>query len=467
MKKPKCALLNFVVSLLAVVAVAGYFVLPLFEFSAKITFNEDIARLILTDKDAEKSEEGEDLENEDEDILDVLIKELTEEEITLEFTFSIDTIKFAETAFAMSEIETKKFLYSIIDDLVASLNKDALKNLEDSIARASVSAAIKVELKEMAKNQDKEIENVMDELGIDDTYLDNSTNSILSAIEDENATVDSVATVIVDVVKDVYDKYGNSDLADETFEHLTEENEEELKAEIADIISQFANEDGTFNGDGLISSLIEKLLSAKDSIENEEENEEENEAFVTSSQNLSFIVTKYFNPIEEEETEVKSIEEKIAEAIKASITDEICETAKIAILAIACFIAFCAFWWAFLLLKIIIKMGGKNPLVKLKAPIIFGGLPFIILALLPTVAITIIQTSPSFIHDLLDAETLATLTSIFGKAVELKFASSSVVAFVCGFILFIFGFHYANKRKSIKRVIKQRKRAAKKSAKLY
>ena len=69
MKKPNCAFLNFIVSILAIAAIAGYFFLPLWNISAKVTFTEELSRLILTDSDAEKSEDAEDNE---EDILDVL-----------------------------------------------------------------------------------------------------------------------------------------------------------------------------------------------------------------------------------------------------------------------------------------------------------------------------------------------------------------------------------------------------------
>ncbi len=463
MKKTNCAILNLIVAILSLVAIFGYFMFPFWKINATVTFNEDLAKLIFEEEEEDEEKSDDALENADEDILNLLIEELVDEDISLEFTVSIDTTFLAKTALSSSKKQTERFIHSLIDDFVDSIDEDTLEELEDSIARASVSAAIKVELKELSKNNDMDVEDVMDEIGVSDDYLDNSSNRILNAIEDENATVDSVTDVVIDIVKDVYSRYGNSSLADETFEHLTAEGEAELRVEVADIISSFANEDGSFNSDGLISTLIDQLLSS------EEEEDDSEEASLTPAQNIAFAIEKYLAPEEysSKKTSDKSINEKVADAIKETIDDDIIETINLVSIILVAFISFCTIWWVILLLKLLIRLGMKNPLVRLASPIIFGGLPFIIFFIIPTIAVKLLSSPPSFIVDLLGKETAKTVKTLFKGAIDVSFSSSAVFAFVCGFILFVFGFYYAKQRRSIKRKIKEEKRENQMSGGLY
>ena len=463
MKKTNCAILNLIVSILSLVAIVGYFMFPFWKIKATITFNEDLAKLIFEDEEEEEETSDDALENADEDILDLLVEELVEEDISLEFTISIDTTFLAKTALASSKKQTERFIHSLIDDFVDSIDEDTLEDLEDSIARASVSAAIKVELKELSKNNDMSVEDVMDEIGISDSYLDSSTDRILRAIEDENATVDSVTNVVIDIVKDVYSRYGDSSLADESFEHLTTEGEAELRVEISDIISSFANEDGSFNSDGLISTLIDQLLSSED------EEDYEEEASLTPAQNIAFAVEKYLAPVEyaTKDASNKSINEKVADAIKDLVDDDVIDAVNLVSIVLFAFISFCTIWWVILLLKILIRLGMKNPLVRLATPIIFGGLPFIIFFIIPTIAVKLLSSPPSFMVDLLGRETAKTVKTLFKGAIDISFSSSAIFAFVCGFILFVFGFYYARQRRAIKRKIKEEKRENQMSGGLY
>ena len=461
MKKTNCAILNVIVTSLCLIALVGYFLLPLWKIKAKITFNEDLAELIFKNDNTEDDGKT-DLENADDDILNLLVDELAKEEIELEFSVSIDTGLLISSALSSSKRQTEKFLHSVIDDLVSTLDEKTLDKLEDSLAKASVSAAIKVELKELAKDVDKEVEEVMDEIGVDDKYINDSTDAILDALDEENASVDSVTDVIIDVVKDVYDKYGNSSLADETFENLTPEGEQELREEIANVISSFANEDGTFDGDGLISSLIEKLLS-----ENNSEDPEEEESALAPAQNLSFAVKKYLAPAKDSDDEDKPIDEKIADSLKESIDEDTIEIVRIVSIGIFAFVMFSAFWWIFLLIKILIKLAMRNPLIKLNSAISLGILPFMTFVLIPSIGVSLLKSPPAFIKNALGKEALSTIKTLFNGAIELSFSSSSIFAFICAIVLFIFGFYYSKQRRKIKRKLKEEKREQQRSGGLY
>ena len=457
MQTIKCTILNLIVSLLALVALVGYFVFPFWEIKSTITFNEDLAKLFFKVKeDAKETGEG----KPEEDVLTLLIEELAEENISLDFSVSIDTAFIATTALSASKTQTKNFIYSIIDNFVASIDEETLKELEDSIAKASVSAAIKVELKELAKNDDMHVDDVMAEIGVDEEYLDESALAILKAISEDGANVDSVTDEIIDVVKDVYTKYGESSLADEGFEDLSPEAEAELRAEIADVVSSFADSEGNFDGGGIISTLIGQLLSAS-------EKETEEESSLAPEKSLAYAIKKYLTPADDSTQTEKPINEQIEDALKAKISDDVIETVGLATTILFAFIVFSAFWWILLLLKILIKLGMKNPLVKLKAPIIFGGLPFLVFFILPTIALYVLSNPPSFMEGLLSYGFLETLSSLLGEGIKLSFASSSIFSFACGFVLFIFGFYYAKQRRNIKRRIKAERYQSQRRGGLY
>lgn len=459
MQKIKCAILNIIVSLLALVALVGFFVFPLWEIKSTIKFNEDLAKLIFK----QKEDVDENLENPEDDILTLLIEELVEERISLDFSVAVDTTFIATTALSASKTQTKNFIYSIIDNLVASIDEETLNELEDSIAKASVTAAIKVELNELSKNNDMSVDDVMEEIGVDEEYLDKSATAILDAISAENADVDSVTDEIIDVVKDVYTKYGESSLADESFEDLSPEAEAELRAEIADVIGQFADSEGNFDGGGIISTLINQLLSAE-----KEEETNGGEEGAAPEQNLAFMVRKYLAPADDSTQSEKPIKEKLADALKAKVNDKVIEGVSLVTTIVFAFILFSSLWWILLLLKILIKLGMRNPLVKLKAPIIFGGLPFLVFFILPTIAVYVLSNPPSFIEGLLSYGFLETLSSLLGDgSIKLSFASSSIFSFACGFVLFVFGFYYASQRRNIKRAIKEERYQSQRRGGLY
>ena len=85
-------------------------------------------------------------------------------------------------------------------------------------------------------------------------------------------------------------------------------------------------------------------------------------------------------------------------------------------------LCFVMFTWAYLVLKILVKLFAKNPAIKLKLPIWLGWLPFLLLVLLPMGAIALFKASPAFLVNLMTAETMAKITETL-SALSLSFGS--------------------------------------------
>ena len=465
MKKSLIIILNGIVAGICLIALIGYFLSPLLKITAKITFDEALAELIFANEEEEETEEESSEEPSDDEIIHLLIEELVEEEISIDISVSLDTSLLMSSALSSNTKQTEKFIHSLIDDLVETIDKETLQDLEDSIAKASVSAAVKMELQELSRDLDEDVEKIMDDLGIDDSYLDNSTEAILDAIRSEDATVDSVTDEVIDVVKDVYSRFENHPEYSEEYEELTPEAEEELRAEIADIISEFADENGNFNGDGLISSLLANLLSE------EGFEEEEEEAFAPAHLDLvNFTILNFASEESEsssEEQEDKPIDEVLADTLKESITKDTLNTIRIISIVLFGFVFFSAFWWILLIIKILAKIGMRNPLISLKAPIIFGALPFIIFVIVPSLFVDLLASPPAFMRNWMGQETVEMLTSLFDGTIKIAFSSSAIVAFICVLATFGFGFYYSAKRRELKRKIREEKLEQMKSGGLY
>lgn len=472
MKKTSFALLNGIVAGICAIALIGFFIMPFWTVKIAISFNEEVAEILFEDAmadDEESSESEESIDSEEDseelDMTAILIKELAEEEIKLEIAVSIDTGLLMNCALSSSKKSAKDFVYDLIDDLVASVDEDTLEEIENSIAKAGVTSAVKVELAELAKDLDVDVDELMDDIGIDENYLDSRTEDLLSAIREEDATVDSVTDVVVDIVDEIYEKYGNSEYADDEFEELTPEEREELRAEIADIVGELADEEGNIDGDGLLSALLSGLLSEED-IELPEE-----EAFRGAG--VTYAMHRLFSSESESESEFESEEEQkpfdemLRDELREAVTDEVLDAVQLVALIYFILFAFSAFWWIFLIIKILCKIGMKNPLISLKSAIAFGGTAFTILVIIPSLAFGMLANPPSFIADMLDRETLDIMKTLFDGAIKISFSSSAIIAFICSLALFGFGFYYSSKRMAIKRAIKQKKREEAQSGGLY
>ena len=366
----------------------------------------------------------------------------------------------------LDEIEAEEFIYDLVDDLLQILDKDTLREIEQKIAKVGVSTAVKMSLAEVAKEQGlstEELETKLNEAGLDDEFIEEQTTKLINELYKEDATVESVTDTIVDVVVDSFDKIKDSGVLGDEVEELSDDDIESLREELASVLSELADENGKLDGDGLLSSLIASLMSEGEGPSEESESNPEAE-LSPSKLFVSNAVHKLTTPMAEAEntntTETKPLDEIIRDTIHEAITDDLLATVRVVAIGLFAFVAFFAFWWLYLLIKLLLKFWRKNPLIKLKTAIFLGGFAFVVLAILPNTLISILSNPPSSLGNVSDAETLNLVSKLFSSAIQIKFSSSTIFAFICAIVLLVFSFPYASRRRAIRREIKAAKREA-------
>lgn len=441
-------LLNIAVVLLSAAAVFSYFLSPFWK--VKIDY-------ILQEEALEKMLEG---------ALDELpenidLGEIVGDGIPLHLSPEIQTTDLF-SSFTDSEPQkaVERAIESNVDSLVDQLTP-TLDEIAEKIVRATTKSNIGYIVREQVQNflstsdpsvTDEKVQELLDKAGFTDEYIAEKTDELIDAIYAENATIQSVSEKTVSVVEEVFGKLANS--GEELFEDatLTEENKKQIENDISEALSIIANEDGDLNVNDFVSSLLLELIRSS---KKEDETEKESGAFALLSADLDEAAAK-----KEGSADAEDVQQELKNELKQYIMNNLPEGSAdkiVFVLRIACgTLCFAMFTWAYLVLKILVKLFSKNPAIKLKLPIWLGWLPFLLLVLLPTGAIALLKSSPAFLVDLLTAKTMAKITETL-SAVSLTFSSSGRISFAAAIILIVISVPYGIFRKNLKRSSKARK----------
>ena len=461
MKTIKHTILNLIVVAICFASILGYFFGPLVDANVKLTFTEELASKVFTKPSDDASDE--------EKLSYTLITELAKQNVSFNLSLKIGTDELINCALSSGIDETKKLLLNFTDSIAEHLGKEKKGEIESAITKASVSTVVKMEIEKFAEEVGKEVEDILTDIGVNNEYVNQQTQTVLDAVKAEDATVDSVTDTVISVIDDVYDKLEDSSYADEV-ESLTPEEKEDLKQNVKDILSNIADENGNIDGEDLISTLLSQLM-AQGETETDGENPEDE---IPVSMPIRFNSAEESQPDPDESqilngesaSDIKTEDSELVTTLKTEfakiITDDVCSIFK-QILTIALYsLAFSVAFWLWVVLKILFKITSDNPLVKLRAPILFGWSPFIALYVVPTVFMNMLSAPPAFLVNLVGAETLSFVSSILGSGAA-AFTTSAVCAVVCAVVLFIFSLYYASIRRRLKKQLKNSPKSGKKS----
>ncbi len=503
MKKLPIAVLNGIVAAICALAILGHFFFPIWSFKVKFTFNQEVASFLLENMDAgeESGESNPDLQSSDEDadetadMMSIIFEELAKENFSIELKTDIKMSTLMSCALSSDTKKAEEFVLDLVDDLLALLDADYLKEIEQKIAKVGVSSAVKISISEIAKEQGistEELQTKLNEAGLDDEFIDEQTTKLIDELYSDDATVDSVTDTVMEIVTDSFDKIQASGVLGEDVEDLTDEDLEMIEETIAEVLGELADENGNLDGDGILSALLSGLLSGEGEGSYDEGNPDENlgdehipeyspislgiahsihkfsapsaqsESIDSSSQSESTDSSVQSESTDSNGEEAKPIDEMLRDMLLEAITEEVLVVVRYVAIGLLGLVAFAAFWWIFLLFKMLCKLGMKNKLIKLKSAIILGGFAYVILAIIPNTVISLLANPPAFLVDTLqmEQEVVDMLKMLFGSAIKIKFSSSTLIPFICAIVLFVFGFFYSARRRAIKREIKRQRREA-------
>ena len=512
MKKLPVAVLNGIVAAICALAIIGHFFFPIWSFKVKFTFNQEVASFLLENMDAgeESGESNPDLQSSDEDadetadMMSIIFEELAKENFSIELKTDIKMSTLMSCALSSDTKKAEEFVLDLVDDLLALLDADYLKEIEQKIAKVGVSSAVKISISEIAKEQGistEELQTKLNEAGLDDEFIDEQTTKLIDELYSDDSTVDSVTDTVMEIVTDSFDKIQASGVLGEDVEDLTDEDLEMIEETIAEVLGELADENGNLDGDGILSALLSGLLSGEGEGSYDEGNPDENlgdehiPEYSSISLGIAHSIHKFSAPSAQSESidsssqsestdssvqsestnssvqsestdsngeEAKPIDEMLRDMLLEAITEEVLVVVRYVAIGLLGLVAFAAFWWIFLLFKMLCKLGMKNKLIKLKSAIILGGFAYVILAIIPNTVISLLANPPAFLVDTLqmEQEVVDMLKMLFGSAIKIKFSSSTLIPFICAIVLFVFGFFYSARRRAIKREIKRQRREA-------
>lgn len=429
--------LNFFIALFCVAAVGGYFAMPFLDIgvSATVTDAEKAFGNIVSD--------GSDLMNK------IDLNE-TFNGVRVDLSVSLNTLDILSSLTEIgsgSETELPAAITSIIDANVNQITAAVtgqLGNIVETAAPQIIASVVSEQLyTTVSQELQASIPNVTEEetmellaqVGVDDEYIATVSTEAIQVIYAENASIDSVTEYAVATAKEVCEKLQQSDNEQLSSIEFTPEMEETVRETIDKYAREYgiADEDGSidmdsFGIDFLLSLLKEGNLSVKVSVLS---------AVTIASYRTDAEPLPAADDMQTPADSQAELEAEVRNLIYKYIPNDAKEIGyvMIALYIITALILLSMIPWVYLFIKILFKSFMKNPAVKLKAPILFGWLPFLLFMAIPNLAVFLLPM----------LYPMESLPFVF----QISVMSASVIAFLAAVALIIISFGYGSLRKKI------------------
>ena len=459
--KIKVFVCNMIICVLSILSIVSYFFLPFWKVEATYTLRAETLQTMLpspedggTDPANPEQQSGELEDTTPEDLYaNIDLTEIVPEEgITIPLAIELQTsdILSSLSSDATELVDTiiQKNVAVILEKLEGTIDQ-----LAEKAAETAVQMTFKTELKNQIKEQmsedatDEEVQQQLNELGLTDEHIDAQTEKLVDALFAENASVDSVTNATVDIIKESLSEASSKGVEGYEDLELSPEAEEELKEQLNEAFSNFADEDGNINPTDAIMDMLVGMLK-----ESEEPSDGGDQPEMTSSVKPNRNIVLLADSSEEEKQDAKEELRQLITDKLMSVLGESTEIIAMVIQYISYLILFTFFTWAYLILKILAKMFMKNPAIKLGLPIWLGSIPYVDLSLVPSLALSTLKNPPAQLADMMgDAlENMSVLNDL-----SINFFSCACVSFYIGIALAIFVIvYYGRLRKRLKKIAK-------------
>ena len=481
--RKKVFICNLIISFLCIVSIASYFFLPFWKVKVSYTLTAETVQELIGDAMGDlggeggeggsgdsSSESSSDEINYEDALGSIDLAGLVGDGITLELAISLKTqdILSSLTSDPAKLVETilTDNINSIVESLTPTIDQVA-KNIVKTLAKMVLTEPIKAQVKEKlgATATDEAVQEELKNLGLTETYIDDKVSDFVDVLYQEDATVDSVADATLSIVEDVF-----ATVRENSDEYKDLEFNDEMKADIKDtiveILSEFANEDGSVNPDTVISDLLLGLLEGEKGGNEGSNDSNSDEGKPADGMAATASTTVILTNAQASDTasssanldeEAQDLSAQLTAALTSFLMDAVGDAAKtiaMVVQIISYVILFTFFTWFYLILKIVVKCRLKNPAIKLKLPIWLGSIPFWILYLIPTVALMVLANPPAALAEMMGAETVTLLTTLF-SSLSINFFTCAWVSFAIGTFFFFFAlFYYGKLRRRLRKMKK-------------
>lgn len=430
-KKHRAAIMvmNVIVALLCIAAIAGYFFMPLLTLRVKV----DLSAQDLEDMVGSSSQE-------------IVFSDPAPVDVEL----SVDTMEFVLPLFnGDPALASQDLISAKVDSLSRSIGgkmKTVIADVTEGTIRNTASKIVSDKAKETIKDalpdlSDDEVTSIMEEADITDEYLNEKTQSVIDALYEEDASVEKVSELAVEAVDEVFTKLQSTGREELSGLTMTEETAQQIRDVVSDSIGDFADDEGKLNADDIIDRILEELAGSLG-------------GGTASAAPLSPVISLSAAAGEDagegraaDASGTSSAEDALAENISSLILSRL-DVAAIAnifvyvAIGVAVLVLISMAAWLYLLIKVFVKGFTMNPAVKLKMPIIFlGWLPALFFFIIPSIAL-IVFNSFGGISALLGEE-LALIAGI-------SFQTSGIIALIAAALLIVLFIPYGIVRKKLR-----------------
>gem|GEM_PF-6013846 len=433
---------NIFIILICIVSIAGYFMMPLWKMNIKITFTDSFTDYIVDSADFKTDgESGIDVENTVRSVLSgttVTIPFELRSSDALDAIFNSDNTPIEKTVEHNVDIVLEQLSGNIdaaVKSALSAVVNDAVTNMVNSIAEDEDSA---------------EVLRKLEDAGIDSDYIAKKTSEIYDALNVESTTVDNVLAI----VDSTFDEMSAAIASALGYEGDIEGHMDEFRAYIADMLNSLADENGVIAIGEILNDIISSLMNGEGLPESITPKSEAgvkvypvfSATFASAAEESVFKATAGDGGDKADTSTSDALKQQMKDYIMGKISDDALNMIHTMLAGIGVLLLFTLFTWAYLILKILVKIASKNPTIKIGLPIWFGWIPFLIFALAPAIVFTIIING-------VDIPELSNLAFNISEVLRMQFMSSGVVAFFAAIALIVISFVYIPLRWKIKKSV--------------
>lgn len=423
---------NVLFAIVCAAAIVMYFISPVWRIDVKANISNEMMHELTG---------GE---------IDDLNEALGEDGTDVSLSIALDSMAVAQClvqwdAAAMVDDILDRNLDSLATQLVAVIEPIA-KNTIKTQASSAVKTEIKNAVKDYLSSPENEVteervNELLTEAGVTDTYIEEKTDAIIDRLYTNGSTVDGVVDEVMTTVDEVYTDLTASNVEEFQDIALTEESRESIRNAVADIVTDYADENGYINPEEIVNQLVIEALQSM-SGESSEEEGAGTAALTAASYAAASEAQQPADPSAQQPAGSSGSNEQLKTELKNYLSEQLLEGPAapavflpFVMLGLGILLAISLLSWVYLLLKILCKTFMKNKYVKVKMPIILGWFLFLFLMLLPNLALTYI---PTMLAGVLPAEILSVFTMLTGTT----FFSSAMYAAIAAAVLVVLWIPY-------------------------
>lgn len=423
---------NVLFAIVCAAAIVMYFISPVWRIDVKANISNEMMHELTG---------GE---------IDDLNEALGEDGTDVSLSIALDSMAVAQClvqwdAAAMVDDILDRNLDSLATQLVAVIEPIA-KNTIKTQASSAVKTEIKNAVKDYLSSPENEVteervNELLTEAGVTDTYIEEKTDAIIDRLYTNGSTVDGVVDEVMTTVDEVYTDLTASNVEEFQDIALTEESRESIRSAVADIVTDYADENGYINPEEIVNRLVIEALQSM-SGESSEEEGAGTAALTAASYAAASEAQQPSDPSAQQPAGSSGSNEQLKTELKNYLSEQLLEGPAapavflpFVMLGLGILLAISLLSWVYLLLKILFKTFMKNKYVKVKMPIILGWFLFLFLMLLPNLALTYI---PTMLAGVLPAEILSVFTMLTGTT----FFSSAMYAAIAAAVLVVLWIPY-------------------------